>query len=53
MDTTEEGIAVQKTIAAGFKFAKEQLPFQQHYRQNILGTDESKMELFERNTQKN
>ena len=40
-----------KKIAAHLKFAKEHLDVPQRYWQNILWTDETKVELFERNTQ--
>uniref|UniRef100_A0A803J9K4 Transposase Tc1-like domain-containing protein n=1 Tax=Xenopus tropicalis TaxID=8364 RepID=A0A803J9K4_XENTR len=41
----------KKNIAARLKFAKEHLDVPQKYRQNILWTDETKVELFGRNTQ--
>ena len=41
-----------KNIAARLKFAKEHLDVPQHYCQNILWTDETKTELFGRNTQR-
>ena len=41
----------KKNIAARLKFAKEHLDVPQHYSQNILWTDETKVELFGRNTQ--
>ncbi|KAJ4935272.1 hypothetical protein JOQ06_016808 [Pogonophryne albipinna] len=42
----------RKNIAARLKFAKEHLDVPQHYWQNILWTDETKVELFGRNTQR-
>ncbi|KAJ4933683.1 hypothetical protein JOQ06_030507 [Pogonophryne albipinna] len=42
----------RKNIAARLKFAKEHLDVPQHYWQNILSTDETKVELFGRNTQR-
>uniref|UniRef100_A0A8C5PUM9 Transposase Tc1-like domain-containing protein n=1 Tax=Leptobrachium leishanense TaxID=445787 RepID=A0A8C5PUM9_9ANUR len=41
----------KKNIAARLKFAKEHLDVPQHYWQNILWTDETKIELFGKNTQ--
>uniref|UniRef100_A0A803JCJ7 Transposase Tc1-like domain-containing protein n=1 Tax=Xenopus tropicalis TaxID=8364 RepID=A0A803JCJ7_XENTR len=41
----------KKNIAARLKFAKEHLDVPQQYWQNILWTDETKVEVFERNTQ--
>uniref|UniRef100_A0A8C5LM91 Transposase n=1 Tax=Leptobrachium leishanense TaxID=445787 RepID=A0A8C5LM91_9ANUR len=41
----------KKNIAAHLKFAKEHLDVPQHYWQNILWTDETKIELFGNNTQ--
>ena len=41
----------KENIAAHLKFAKEQLNVSQNYWQNILWTDETKVELFGRNTQ--
>uniref|UniRef100_A0A8C5PGB7 Uncharacterized protein n=1 Tax=Leptobrachium leishanense TaxID=445787 RepID=A0A8C5PGB7_9ANUR len=41
----------KKNIAARLKFAKEHLDARQHYWQNILWTDETKIELFGKNTQ--
>ena len=41
----------KKNIAASLKFAKEHLDVPQRYWQNILWTDETKVELFGRNTQ--
>uniref|UniRef100_A0A8C5R032 Transposase n=1 Tax=Leptobrachium leishanense TaxID=445787 RepID=A0A8C5R032_9ANUR len=41
----------KKNIAARLKFAKEHLDVPQHYWQNILSTDETKIELFGKNTQ--
>lgn len=45
-DTTEEATDVQKNnnIAAHLKFAKENLDYQQHSWQNILQTDETKID---------
>ncbi|KAJ4919274.1 hypothetical protein JOQ06_022234 [Pogonophryne albipinna] len=42
----------RKNIAARLKFAKEHLDVPQHYWQHILWTDETKVELFGRNTQR-
>ena len=39
-DTTKEATAVQKSIAARLKFAKEHLDVSQRYWQNILWPDE-------------
>ena len=39
-----------KNIAVRLKFAKEHLDAPQRYWQNILWTDETKVELFGRNT---
>uniref|UniRef100_A0A8C5Q5G5 Transposase n=1 Tax=Leptobrachium leishanense TaxID=445787 RepID=A0A8C5Q5G5_9ANUR len=41
----------RKNIAARLKFAKEHLDVAQHYWQNILWTDETKIEWFGKNTQ--
>uniref|UniRef100_A0A3B3R2T1 Tc1-like transposase DDE domain-containing protein n=1 Tax=Paramormyrops kingsleyae TaxID=1676925 RepID=A0A3B3R2T1_9TELE len=41
----------KKNIAARLKFAKEHLDVPQHYWQNIQWTDETKIELFGKNTQ--
>ena len=51
-DTTQEDTAVQKkNIAARLKFAEVHLDVPQRYWQNIMWTDETKVELFGRNTQ--
>ncbi|KAJ4924663.1 hypothetical protein JOQ06_003615 [Pogonophryne albipinna] len=42
----------RKNIAARLKCAKEHLDVPQHYWQHILWTDETKVELFGRNTQR-
>lgn len=44
-------LLLTNNIAAGLKFAKDHLESLQHYWENVLGTDETKVELFGKNTQ--
>lgn len=49
--TPQKAAAPQKNIAACLKFTKEHLDTPQHYWENVLWTDETKVELFGKNTQ--
>uniref|UniRef100_A0AAR2K185 Transposase Tc1-like domain-containing protein n=1 Tax=Pygocentrus nattereri TaxID=42514 RepID=A0AAR2K185_PYGNA len=45
-------LLTKKNIAARLKFAKEHIDTSQRYWQNVLWTDETKIELFGKNTQR-